>query len=168
MKIFLYAVNTLTFLNKSPYSKDSHSVWPTSTLQGCSVVQLVNKSPHPKGSHSVCLAHFSTPRCPFFAAFVEVSLSQGQPFSLSHFNTARSPLEQVRSFQEQPFSLAHFNNWKCPLSVAFKQVYLSQGQPLQNFKASIHYSIWTSLFVPRTTILSGPLQQLKMSTPCSQ
>jgi hypothetical protein len=81
-------------------------------------------------------AHWSTSRCPFSAAYLHVSSSQGQPFSLvansncsvslnrwkAHFNTSKCPLyaafEHVHSSHGQPFKRAHFTTSRCPFFAA--------------------------------------------------
>jgi hypothetical protein len=73
----------------------------------------------------------SASKCPLLATFVHVSLSQGQFFSLAHFNISKCPpstaKEHVSSFQGQLFSLAHFNISKYPFLAANVHVHLSQG-----------------------------------------
>ena len=66
--------------------------------------------------------HCNTFKCPFFAAYAQVSASHSHSFSRNHCNTSKCPLnaacEQVNASQSHPFARAHCNTFKCPFPAA--------------------------------------------------
>jgi hypothetical protein len=73
-------------------SGDIHFFWPILVYRNVLPMRLKNMYFHSKNIYflwPILILHASALKCPFLAAISHVFLSQGQPFSLAHFNIAR-------------------------------------------------------------------------------